>query len=128
MIRSSKKRDAIYAALRSTKSHPNAEWIYTQVKREIPDLSLGTVYRNLALFLEDGSAMRVATVSGQDRFDGDTRQHAHFVCNLCGDVADVEDAPPIPFPEMEATIEGYRLIYHGICRPCQNQNAESVEK
>jgi Fur family peroxide stress response transcriptional regulator len=117
-VRRSRKRDAILQALRSTTSHPNAEWIYAKVKGEIPDLSLGTVYRNLSLFLQEGEAMRVTTVGGQDRFDGDTRPHAHFICRGCGAVLDVENAPKVGVPEVDALVEGYELNYHGLCRNC----------
>lgn len=117
--RKSKKRDAIFAVLSSTKSHPSAEWIYQQLKEDIPDLSLGTVYRNLALFKEENQAISVATVNGQERYDGCTRPHAHFICRSCGQVLDVEDME-IPVPaDMPGTVEGYQLNYHGICCDCE---------
>ena len=60
----SKKRDAIYECVRSTKTHPSAEWVYSRLKPEIPDLSLGTVYRNLAMFKQEGDIISVGTVGG----------------------------------------------------------------
>lgn len=65
-----------------------------RLKPDIPDLSLGTVYRNLALFREEGKAMSVATVAGQERFDGRTHPHAHFICEKCGRVDDVDAVLP----------------------------------
>ena len=60
----SRKRDAILSCVRGTTCHPTAEWVYTQLKPEIPDLSLGTVYRNLAMFKQDGEIVSVGTVAG----------------------------------------------------------------
>ena len=68
-IRHSKKREAILAALRGTTRHPSAEWLYRQLKPQHPDLSLGTVYRNLAFFQERGLVQSVGVVQGQERFD-----------------------------------------------------------
>lgn len=118
--RKSKKRDAIMQVLASTKSHPSAEWIYTKLKEDIPDLSLGTVYRNLALFKEEQRAFSVATVNGQERFDACTEPHAHFICRSCGEVSDVEGVNVQPPEGLEATVEGYQLNYYGLCRNCEN--------
>ena len=85
----SKKRAAILEALRSTDEHPSAEMLYARLKSDFPDLSLGTVYRNLAMFVADGDAVSVGTVAGQERYDADTAPHAHFICSCCGRVLDV---------------------------------------
>ena len=76
--RQSKKRDAIREILLASYDHPSVEEIYRRLKPDIPDLSLGTVYRNLALFREEGKAMSVATVAGQERFDGRTHPPRAF--------------------------------------------------
>lgn len=120
--RKSKKRDAIRDALLSTKSHPTAEWIYHHLKGEISDLSLGTVYRNLSLFKEEGEAVCVATVDGQDRFDGCVKPHAHFICRQCGAVTDLEEIEIPPFPDPQAQVDACQLNYYGICRDCDKQN------
>ena len=122
--RKSKKRDAIYALLASTKSHPTAEWIYTQLKDEIPDLSLGTVYRNLALFQEERHAICVATVRGQERYDGNVEPHAHFICRGCGAVLDIDDMELPELPVGIGTIESYQLNYYGLCRDCEKKTNE----
>ena len=80
----SKKREAILEALRSAKDHPSAEMLYSRLKSVYPDLSLGTVYRNLAFFINDGEITSVGTVAGQERYDADTSPHAHFICRRCG--------------------------------------------
>ena len=86
----SKKRAAVLEMIRSTKSHPSADWVYAQLKEAYPKLSLATVYRNIAEFKEAGEICSVAVVNGVDRVDGDTSQHQHFVCTHCGAVIDLE--------------------------------------
>ena len=80
----SRKREAILDTLRSTKTHPTAEWVYLQLKSQYPDLSLGTVYRNLSQFKEDGTIVSLGVVNGQEHFDGDISPHSHFICSHCG--------------------------------------------
>jgi Fur family peroxide stress response transcriptional regulator len=85
----SKKRDAVLKAIRSTHSHPGAQWIYDTLKPSIPSLSLGTVYRNINVFLEEGAIVSVGTVGGEERFDGRVSPHPHLICCRCGKVADL---------------------------------------
>lgn len=82
-IRYSKKREAILAAIQGTSCHPSAEWIYQQLKPSHPDLSLGTVYRNLIFFQERGDIRSVGVIQGQERFDAVVTPHSHFVCEYC---------------------------------------------
>ena len=120
----SRKREAILDCIRSTRCHPTADWIYAQLKPEIPDLSLGTVYRNLAMFKSEGLVESLGTVNGLERFDGCVEPHVHFICTKCGAVIDVE-MPMLP-PNVQETaeqisgcaIESYRLHYYGQCPDC----------
>ena len=120
--RHSKKRDAIWQALNNCKEHPSAEQIYAKLKPDYPDLSLGTVYRNLALFREEGDIISVATVAGQERFDAYTVPHAHFICQNCNAVLDVEtpiaaDAfANIPLP---GAAREFSLTLYGVCENCK---------
>jgi len=86
----SRKREAILSKIRSTTCHPTADEVYMSLKEEYPDLSLGTVYRNLSLFKKEGSVIAVAVVDGQERYDGCTSPHGHFVCYKCSAVTDVD--------------------------------------
>ncbi len=128
-----RKRNAILACLRSTDIHPGAEWIYDQVRREIPDISLGTVYRNLALFKSQGAIASLGTVNGVERFDGNTRPHVHFICTGCGRVLDL---PGIEVPEalsQEAArqsgsaVESCQLSFTGLCAQCLD-HSETQER
>ena len=78
----SRKRDAILECLRCTTSHPTAEWVYTQLKPTIPDLSLATVYRNLAMFKDEGTIDSVGVYNGLERFDFRTDPHALHLPHL----------------------------------------------
>ena len=78
--RYSRKREAIREVLMGTESHPNAEWIFNQLKPQIPDLSLATVYRNLSEMKQNGEVQSVAFWDGKERFDGNVKKHSHFVC------------------------------------------------
>lgn len=119
-----RKRDAILRHLQQSKSHPSAETLFNQLRSEIPDLSMGTVYRNLNLFKQQGLAVCVATVDGVERFDGNTCPHVHFICNDCGAVIDLE-AMRVPDSLSHAATEcsggqvtGCQLSFTGICRSC----------
>ena len=119
-----RKRDAILTYLRSTTTHPSAEMVFTQLKPEIPDLSMGTVYRNLNLFKQQGLAVSVATVKGVERFDGNTAPHVHFVCNECSAVLDLPELSP-PEELRSAAAKGVggqvsacQLTFTGLCGTC----------
>ncbi len=123
--KNSKKRNAILEAMRSTKSHPDAEWLYSKLKPDYPDLSLATVYRNLALFMESGDVVRVCTVSGRDRFDANVEPHGHFVCSRCGRVEDVECEVPQDSVRTlgppGALVTGATLSLSGLCADCRER-------
>ena len=128
-----RKRDAILTCLRQTKVHPSADWVYNRLKPEIPDLSLGTVYRNLALFKEQGTIQSLGTVNGVERFDGDTSPHVHFVCTHCDTVQDMERNPNLSDlraaaeHDLGSQIQGCQVTFTGLCRNCiENNKAEAV--
>ena len=122
----SRKREAILDCLRQTDVHPSAEWVYRRLKPRIPDLSLATVYRNLAWFKSQGMIQSLGTVNGIERFDANTAPHVHFVCTGCSAVIDL---PQIAVPHsLEADTEKYagcrvqgcQLTFTGLCGSCAN--------
>ncbi|MDR2739103.1 MAG: transcriptional repressor [Treponema sp.] len=132
----SKKRDAILEVLRSTTTHPGAQWVYDQLKSDIPDLSLATVYRNINLFRQEGLVISVGVVEGEERFDGRVEPHPHFVCGCCGRVIDY-DATELPaqFSKVMENLKGtadtkggffaidYRkTVFNGFCAVCVKGN------
>ncbi len=123
--RYSKKREAILEAIRSTDTHPSADWVYQTLRPVFPDLSLGTVYRNLARFKEEGLVVSVGTVNGQERFDAVVSPHTHFICRTCGAVLDLPglraeenlDLDRIA-REYGVEIDHHELIFYGRCSGC----------
>lgn len=124
----SKKRDAILACMRGTTCHPTAEWVYQQLKPQFPDLSLGTVYRNIAAFKAEGVIDSVGVVGGLERYDANTQPHAHVICTGCGAVLDAET---VLLPEELLThvrsdtgceISGYQITFSGVCPNCQQKH------
>ncbi len=119
----SRQRDRILDTLRGTKTHPTATWVYDALKKEFPDLSLGTVYRNLGILRDQGFVRVLQSGSTFDRFDADTSAHYHFICERCGQVSDV---PMLPLPGVEraasdalgCAVSGHRLDFFGVCAEC----------
>ena len=127
-VRYSKKREAILNAIRETKCHPSADWVYQTLKPTHPDLSLGTVYRNLEFFQQHGMVRSVGVVKGQERFDATTAPHTHFVCSCCGDVIDLDDIQldaeldRTVCEQYELAIERHELTFHGLCQTCMHNS------
>ena len=123
-----RKRNAILAYLRQTKEHPSAEMVFNYLKPEYPDLSLGTVYRNLTLLSETGEILRLRLGDGVDHFDADTSKHYHVICTGCGSVTDLEmkgkqipiDTSILPY---DGTITGHMIYFTGICKDCSHKDA-----
>lgn len=126
IVRQSKKRDAMLALLRATGEHPSAEQVYRALKPDYPGLSLATVYRNLAQLCEQGLALRVGTVNGQERYDGHTRPHSHFICNRCGRVTDLPRLSPGEGRverlgvQYGFTADRCEFVIRGLCKDCED--------
>jgi Fur family transcriptional regulator, peroxide stress response regulator len=126
--RSSKQRDLIYSVVTASKSHPSADDVYSAAKAQMPNISLGTVYRNLNLLVSEGK-LREVIVQGSHttRFDGMTEDHEHFICNKCGMILDIE--PTITSTDYKralentggGTITSHKLSYYGICSKCSQE-------
>ncbi|CUS77755.1 Fur family transcriptional regulator, ferric uptake regulator [Candidatus Kryptobacter tengchongensis] len=125
--RGSKQREAILRILQSTDIHPTADWIYDQVRKVIPNISLGTVYRNLNLLREEG-LIREVTIHGSSsaRYDANLEPHHHFICLRCNSVYD------LPIHGANLNVESYlggknfevkfvKLDIFGICDKCRSE-------
>jgi Fur family ferric uptake transcriptional regulator len=123
-LRKTEQRIAILEEIRLCRNHPSADEVYQRVRRRVPRISLGTVYRNLELMASQGIIRCFATSSGQKRFDPVTKQHCHFRCKICGKIEDIPFA--VRFPRLdpdhpwvqEREIQGARPEYFGICPDC----------
>ena len=125
--RCSPKRQAIYDELCRSKAHPSAEQLYISLKNRIPDLSLGTVYRNLGVLMEDGLIVSVGNVAGEERYDACTTPHTHLICTSCGRVEDAEIVFPVPdYAEFEKQTDwkltSHSLCFNGLCRDCMKKS------
>lgn len=119
--RRSKKRDAILSVIQGTTQHPSADWIYEKIRNIYPDISLGTVYRNLSLFRADGLIRVVAVVNGTERYDANVLPHPHFSCRQCGAVIDITVDFSMAACQLEAAgfkVENCDITYHGLCPKC----------
>jgi len=133
IIKSSKQRDLILRILRSTKSHPTADWVYDQARKEMPKISKATVYRNLNLLKEEGKIRECTICKGIIRYDGDVRLHYHIRCIECGRIDDVPIVTSVVCTEEVAKLSGYIVLSHhldftGICSKCQEKEKERINK
>ena len=122
--RKSKQRDAIISELCSRYDHPTAMELYLSVREVIPNLSLGTLYRNLSQLEESGMVLRIPD-GANDRFDGNVKPHAHFKCNTCGKVYDLMSFKndSITFSdEIIGKVNNYSLMAFGECKYCNKIN------
>lgn len=124
--RYSKQRELIYDAVMNTTEHPTAETIYIWLKPDNPALSLGTVYRNLNQLVEEGNVMRLPFPV--ERFDGNTKPHAHFLCNDCGCVYDLMDISYDHALDEKVSlscghiVNQHELVFDGTCAHCTKKS------
>ncbi len=120
-LRHSNQRDAVLKDLQARYDHPTAEEVYLSVRKEMPSISLATVYRNLKLLESEGLILKITT-GDSDRFDGHTHNHYHFTCNGCMRVLDLEigTTNPDTLPKnFDGVITGHSLMFFGLCSQCK---------
>jgi len=126
-FRLTSQRKVILDELSKCKSHPPADDIYTMVRKKLPNISLGTVYRNLEIMSRHGMIMKIETPDGQKRFDYNTEAHPHFRCEGCGKIEDIplELFAPEPDPDhpwvRKRRIRTSTLYYQGLCEECADK-------
>jgi Fe2+ or Zn2+ uptake regulation protein len=118
-----KQRSAVLSVLRSTTEHPPADWVYSQVRKLLPRVSLGTVYRNLSELKEAGLVLELDFGTGCSRFDFRTDTHYHIMCIKCGRVEDVMIPVRKTLNDTASEATGYKILSHtiqfkGICSSC----------
>ena len=125
IFRQSKQRKRILELLRSTDSHPTADWLYEQLKKEFPNLSLGTVYRNLSTLIEQGLAKKIHFGSTFDRFEANTDPHYHLYCESCGKILDFDMPVYDDLNKKAKQLTSFTILYHkieffGLCKDCKD--------
>lgn len=122
-LKYSRQREVIKDFLHTRKDHPTADVVYSNVRQQYPNISLGTVYRNLTLLSEMGEIQRLRVGDGVDHFDADTSPHNHFICTECGSVIDLmmEDISRITEVagrSFDGRIDGHVTYFYGLCGNC----------
>lgn len=122
-LRVTNQRREIFKTVASSRCHPSAEDVFEQVRHKLSNVSLDTVYRTLSSLEKMELLIRVGTPA-KERFDGDLRPHAHFICSRCGEVYDIfYNLDHMMLPLKEAFLCGdvrqINLQYKGICKRCR---------
>ena len=124
MLKYSKQRESIKNFLVTRYDHHTAETVYLDIRREFPNISLGTVYRNLNLLAEIGEIQKLSPGIGPDRFDGNPAPHYHFICRHCGCVMDLtvsglDHINILAGQDFDGEIEGHITYFYGACPSCK---------
>ena len=125
-VKATHQRTEIYRELAGTNEHPDAETIYTRVRKRIPAISLDTVYRTLRLLEKKGLISRVGTHGEKMRFDANTDRHHHFVCTECGFMGDIYNEKwndfRAPSDVMRlGTVNSIHIELRGLCKACKSK-------
>ena len=120
--RNTQQRKVILDILRSTDTHPTADWIYERAREVIPNISLGTVYRNLKILKEEGLILELND-GKQSRFDGRIDRHFHFKCTQCNSIYDIETEGIVQvnadiLNKKGYSVESWDIVFTGICPAC----------
>ena len=127
--RETRQRKAILKVLHSVTSHPTADWIYAEVRKVLPSISKGTVYRNLKVLLEAGVISELRPDGDKSRFEGRSDNHCHFICLKCGEVLDLEEPLDEELVRRISEKTGLRVLtqhveFMGECCRCLTGKAE----
>ena len=126
--RNTKQRQIILEVLKGTNTHPTADWLYQMVREKMPNVSLGTVYRNLGVLKDQEVIQELRHAGNQSRYDGNPQPHYHFFCIDCGSVNDVsipycdETEKCIQQSMSEYEVRGHNTEFYGLCPKCKVQN------
>ena len=109
--------------------HPTADALYTSIREEYPNISLGTVYRNLNLLVELGEIQKLTCGDGADHFDADTSPHYHFVCRDCGQVYDLplktlDNINQLAQEYADGHVDSHTIFFYGTCKNCLEKNLQ----
>lgn len=131
VIRQTKQRQAVLEVLRSTRSHPDAAWIFQEVRRVLPSISLGTVYRALDTLAHEGVIVTIEGAGERTRYDYKHADHHHAVCRSCNAIFDVDPEVAPVRPDQGRLPAGFQvtavvLEFHGLCESCQARDSVLV--
>lgn len=122
-MRFSKQRDLILNIVQNTRIHPTADYVYEKARNKLPNVSLGTIYRNLGQ-LVDNNQLKSINIDGTIHYDAFLDDHQHFQCKTCNRVFDIEINTKDFVSQMESNtnhiIDNCQIHLIGICKDCQN--------
>lgn len=117
-MRNTKQKELILTIINQSYSHPTAIEIYKECRKEISNISLGTVYRNLNLLVDQLQIKRIKMPNNVDRYDRIENKHIHFICTACNKITDLEDLKEKPTMINENKVFDYEMNFKGICKNC----------
>jgi len=120
--RNTKQLEVVWQAVKDDTSHPTADQIYAKVRKRLPNVSLGTVYRNLQKLVADAK-LQVLMLGRLQRFDPLVKRHQHFICQKCGQVFDVlvdkeSEIRPVKLPHAGFQVNSHQVAFYGACKRC----------
>ncbi|TKB24131.1 transcriptional repressor [Desulfopila sp. IMCC35006] len=129
-MRLTTQRQIILEELSKVTSHPTANEVYDMVRRRLPRIGLGTVYRNLELMADVGVILKLEVGGTQKRFDATVEPHYHVRCSSCGKVDDIDIAVQEQINQVAEKASNYKILGHhiefsGICSDCMGKNQET---
>ncbi len=120
-MRNTKQKSLILEIINNSYDHMTAEQIYKECKKILPNISLGTVYRNLNILVNNNLIIRIKMKDNIDRYDKSIK-HSHIICNNCGKIDDVFVDCFKELPEVkDYEVMNYELIFNGICKKCRKK-------
>ena len=130
--RMTRQRRLVLEELKKLKNHPSADYLFGVVRQKMPNISLGTVYRNLDVLVNTGLALKLDLAGGQCRYDGDTSPHYHIRCVICGEIDDLPESAVagINNPrvlESRYAVMGWRMEFEGVCPGCRSSMVDEPE-
>ena len=130
-VKYSRQRELIKNYLMSRTDRPTAEAVYEAIREVCPNISLGTVYRNLTFLVDQGEVIRLSCGEDRDRFDANISKHYHFICKKCGCVKDlkmlsIDHIDDIAGDHFDGQIEGHYAYFYGLCGQCMAQEQTAV--
>lgn len=127
-MRYSKQRETILEVVKKSCHHPTAEDVYDSVKKVIPNISLGTVYRNLNYLAEQGMIKQIEIPNSSHHFDGTLNYHHHAYCDICHRLFDIQIKDDFILNDLldkeQFQILGVNICFTGICNDCRNRKKD----
>ena len=124
--RYSVQREKIYNLIKENNTHPTALWLYDHLKQDIPTLSLGNLYRNLNILIEDNRVRRRVFRDGVEHFDAVLKRHHHFICEECSEITDIlipldENIVEVIQDKTNHRVNSHTIQFYGICNKCKEK-------